>query len=201
MKSSSFKFFQFLWKKCEIMSNKQTTKSHSNAPIHKNDDNNNTTEINTESVQGVTSVEPNTNPIDKTLQKPIQIPESSCSEVFNRQVQNSSVERNKTSLKFLITTNSSWKKNAHDYNINEELKLQINYYENKNWNVINWYSNWLKLIKLHMILLHLKILNSNLQHQKKYHPNKLQDLKLPLLHNSFLCHSWKTKATIYFECH
>ena len=60
--------------------------------LNENDNNNNTTEINTECLRGETSVEPNTDPIVNTQQISIQIPESSCSEVFNRQTQNQSVE-------------------------------------------------------------------------------------------------------------
>ena len=55
------------------MPNRGTTSSHSNNPSEQeNDDNNNPTEKNTESVQGETSVEPNTNPSDKSQQNPLQ---------------------------------------------------------------------------------------------------------------------------------
>ena len=55
---------------------------------------------------------------------------------------------------FFIRWNSSWKWTFAVYNINNISKLQIKYYENKNWNVINWYNNWINLIlKIKTIIL------------------------------------------------
>ena len=44
---------------------------------------------------------------------------------------------NKKSLKSFHQNKLKLKKNVYVYNNNDELKLQINYYENKNWIVIN----------------------------------------------------------------
>ena len=73
--------------------NKQTAKSHSYTPYEKQtDDNSNPTENNTESLQDETSVEQSTNPTNNTLQKPLQIPESSYSEIYTEQRLNPYVE-------------------------------------------------------------------------------------------------------------
>ena len=93
MKSSGISYFHFLWKIYGTISNRRTAKSYSNTPSeNENDDNNYHTQSNNESLQGETSVEPNTNPIDYTKQNPLQIPESSYSEIFIGQRPNPSVE-------------------------------------------------------------------------------------------------------------
>ena len=91
--SSGSKFFQFLWEIHENMSNRRTTSLHTNTLSeneHKN--NNNHTYNSTESLQGETSVELNTNRTDNTQKNVLQIPESSYSEIFTGEVQNPPLE-------------------------------------------------------------------------------------------------------------
>ena len=75
------------------MSNRQTASSHSTTPSeNKIDDNNDHSENNTEPLQVETTLEPNTNPTDNTQKNPLQIPESSYSEIFTGQRPNPSVD-------------------------------------------------------------------------------------------------------------
>ena len=60
------------------MSSGQTANSHLKTPCrNENDDDNNHTEINTETLSGESSLEPNTNPTEYTQRNPPQIPGSS----------------------------------------------------------------------------------------------------------------------------
>ena len=75
------------------MSNRRTTSSHTNTlSENEHNDNNNQTKNNTESLQGETSVELNTNRTDSTQKDVLQTPESSYSEMFSGEVQNLPVE-------------------------------------------------------------------------------------------------------------
>ena len=86
------------------------------------------------------------------------------------------------------------KRNVYDYNINNEMKVQIYFYENKNWSVISLYNTWTNLIpSLNMIIFLRQRLNFYLQHQEKYHHNRLQELKFPFLHHSFFMSLQKDK--------
>ena len=90
MNSSGFEEFQVLPNVYEIKSSRHiSVDSHSNTPSKNSK--NHTGDI-AESVQGETSVEPNTTPTDKTQQKPLQFPEFSYSEIFTRQIPNPSAE-------------------------------------------------------------------------------------------------------------
>ena len=89
----------------------------------------------TESVQGETSEEPNTTPTDNTPQNPLQIPKTSFSKIFTRQIKNPSVKLQQCFSEVFSSEQLKLKMNVYDYNINEDLKLQIKHYENKN--VIN----------------------------------------------------------------
>ena len=59
----------------------------------KNDDNNGHTDIDTESPQGETSVDPITTLVAIAQKNPLQIPQSSCSEKIMGKVPNPSVEQ------------------------------------------------------------------------------------------------------------
>ena len=118
LKSSDFKYFQFLWKKCEYMSNRQkTVDSHSNTPSeNETDDNNNYVENNTDSLQGETSEDRKTIPTDNTQQNPQQILETSYTEIFTWQRPNPSVETQKQFSEFFSSEQSQAE--------NERLRLQ-----------------------------------------------------------------------------
>ena len=93
MKSSGFNNYHFFWKIHETKSNRRTANSHSSTPFeNENDDNQKHTENNTDSIQGETSVEPNTDPTDNTRQNPPQIPDTSYSEINTAQRPNPSAE-------------------------------------------------------------------------------------------------------------
>ena len=86
-----------------------------------------------------------------------------------------------SSLNFFHQNKLKLKKKIEDYNINEELKLQINYYENKNWKVINWYNNWIKLIqKSNKIIFLRHMLKGYLQQEKKVPPQQVARSKFPI---------------------
>ena len=71
--------------------------SNLNTPSEKeSDDINNETETITQSPQGDTSVEQNTNPTETTQQNPLQIQEHSFSNIFTKQVQNPPATKNAT---------------------------------------------------------------------------------------------------------
>ena len=78
MKTSGFKYFQFLSQVYDSMSKRRTVKLHSNVySENENDEKKNNIENITEFLQCETSVEPITKATDKTQQSPLQIPESS----------------------------------------------------------------------------------------------------------------------------
>ena len=160
---------------------------HTQIPhLKKNDDNSNHTENNTESLQGETSVEPNTNPTDKTQQSPLPIPESSYSELFTGPIQNSSIELHQQIIKSFFHQNKlKLKLNIHDYNITVELKQRIKQNENKNWNIINWYNNWINLIlNFNMKIFHRKRTQLIPSTSKKVPPQEVpKDLDLFFFHH------------------
>ena len=140
MKSSGFNNFQFLWKEYETKSNRRTANSHSNTASKENDDNNNYTKDNFGSLWGELSVEPITNPTDIKQQNPLQNPNSSYSKIFTGQIPNPSTELKYHFSETFYLNKLDLKMNLYDYNIKEELKLRINYYENKSWNVNSWHN-------------------------------------------------------------
>ena len=85
MKSSGFKWFQFIQKLRETMSSRHRTavSDSSNPSEIENGDNNNQTENITEAFRGEASVESNTNRPENTQRNPMQFPNSSFSEIFS----------------------------------------------------------------------------------------------------------------------
>ena len=125
-----------------MSSRHRTVDSHSNFPSeNENDDPNNQTDNNIEFCLDQSSVEPNTNLTEKTQQNRLHISEPSSSKIFVEQRHNPSVELQKHFSEDFLLEQLKLKKNVYEYIINKESKLQINYYENKNWNVINCYNN------------------------------------------------------------
>ena len=136
MKSSGIKYFQFLRKSYETMSNRPTASSHSNTRCEKeNVCKRNHTEVINESLQSETPVEPKTNPTDNTRQNPLQIPEASHPEIFTEQISTASVELQQPFIGPFHPNKLKLELSVYDYDINEELKLQIKHYKNKNWKV------------------------------------------------------------------
>ena len=125
------------------MTSRRTACSHSNtASQNENNNNNDRTENNTESLQGEISVEPNTNPTDNAQQNPLQIPEIFYSEIFTGEKPQPSVQLQQQFPECFSSVKTQAEIERLDYNITEELKLEINNYENKNCNVINWHNKW-----------------------------------------------------------
>ena len=56
-------------------------------------------------------------------------------------MQKSSVELKQQFSEVFSSEQTQAEKNAYDYYVNEESKLQIKNYEKKNWNVIHCYNN------------------------------------------------------------
>ena len=124
------------------MSNRQTANSTLNNPSeNENDDNTNPAENNTETLLCETSMEPNTNPTDETQQNPLQIWKSCYFEILTGQRPKLTVELPQQLSAVFRQNKLNLKKNVYDYDISKELKLQIKYYENKKWIVIEWYYN------------------------------------------------------------
>ena len=113
------------------------------------------------------SVEPITTLTNNTKQNALQIQEP-CSLRFWLDKYNIHLWTcNNNFLKFFHQNKLKAKLNIYDYNFNEELELQIFFYENKNWNVISWYNISIKLmLKTNMIIFLWKILIWYLQNQK-----------------------------------
>ena len=151
------------------------------------------------SLRGRASVEPNTNPTDNAQQNPLQISDSSFSEIFSEQVQHPSVELQQKFSDFF----SSEQAQAE----NERIGLQ----QQRGIEVANQLLRKEEL-KRNQFLQQLNQLDTevqpneispkkkfkwNLQHQKKYYHNKL---KICFFHSytiRFPCHYRKTTMSDY----
>ena len=168
------------------MSNRRTANFHS-ILLFKNetDDDNNHTENNIEFLEGETSVEPKTNPTENTQQNLMQIPNSSHSEIFTKQVQTSSVEFRQNFLE--VFSSEQTQAEAERLRIQHQRRIQA--------------ANQLSLkpeLERNQFLQQKNQLDTEIQldsfapesikmipsTSKRYHHNKLQDLNFQFLHHS-----------------
>ena len=130
------------------------------------------------SYQDRTSVEPITSPIEETQQNLLQIQDSSNREIFNERTRNQSLEmRRRKIVSTFSLEQTQAEKNVQKCNLKKVWKLEINCYENKNWNAINCYNLTLSIKKIKLLW---KILKWCIQHQNLYHDSNLLDLKFSI---------------------
>ena len=165
------------------------------------DDNDNQTEIKTESPQIETSVKPNrppnlTNQTKSTQEKPLQIPKPSYSEILTDWLQNRSVHLQQLFSEFFSTERTQAQNERWRLQHQKSVKgSKID--ENKNWNVINWYYNRVKFtLNFRMTFLFWKILKWYLQLQKMYHPTSCKIWVCNSYSIHFSCCNRKTKNSI-----
>ena len=83
-------------------------------------------------------VEPNTNRTDKIQQNTLRIQESSFSEIFLGQKSNCSAELKQQFSEGFSSEQTQAENERLRLHIDDDLKMQFNFYENKNWNKIIW---------------------------------------------------------------